>query len=200
MNMKDKRDHFNKLAATWDSLPGPPDAGEKASRFVERALHGRSGRILDVGCGTGILLPSLLARGTPAPSVIELDDALEMLRQNHRKFDGPIACRVCANALALPFRDGCFDAVLCFGVLPHLGGFRGALERLLRHVRSGGVIAVGHLMDSSTLNTFHAGLAGPVNRDTLPPAATLAEALRKLGARTACAEESPGWYFVRGEK
>lgn len=202
MDTKDShnRQFFNGLAATWDSLPGPSDANETAARFVERALEPGHSRILDVGCGTGILLPSLAARWVSRPVIIELDIALEMLLQNRRKFGGAVASCVCASALAPPFPDGCFDAVLCFGVLPHLGGCQDALGRLLHRVRPGGVIAVGHLMDSATLNSFHAGLDRPVNRDVLPPADALADVLRGLGVRTVHAEESPGWYFVRGEK
>ena len=75
-----------------------------------------------------------------------------------------------------------------------------ALRQILRVLRPGGVICVGHLMGSSELNAFHGSLEGPVAVDFLPPAAALARMLKELGAVVIEAEETSEWYFVRAEK
>lgn len=200
MDVSEKRQYFNGLAPRWDGMPAPPEAPARVAQFVARAVRPDDRWILDVGCGTGVLLPALLEAAGGAARIVETDVAELMLAENRRKFpEGPVE-RVCAEALRLPFPDGFFDAVLCFGVLPHLGAAEHALPRLLSNVKPGGILAVGHLMDSATLNAFHAGLAGPVNRDRLPPAAALAETLRCLGAAVRAAEDAPGWYFVAAER
>ncbi len=196
--MQSKRDYFNELAPAWDGIPTPPDAEEKARRFVREALHPADRIVLDLGCGTGILVPALLDHN-PA-RIVECDFAEGMLAENRRKWrDGRIG-RVCADALALPFEAESLDAVLCFGVLPHLGHAADAIQELLRCLRPGGTIAVGHLMDSEELNRFHAGLGGPVRNDRIVPARDLALLLRLLGTVPARADECPGWYFVQAEK
>lgn len=192
--MNPRREYFDNLAQQWDSLPSPPDAAERAARFVAAAADLSGGRVLDVGCGTGILREAM-----PDVRLVEMDISAAMLAENRRKRDGNGADWVCADALHPPFRAA-FDRVLCYGVLPHLGDPRCALATLLDCVRPGGAIAVGHMMSSEELNALHAGLEGPVAHDRAAPAEEIARVLESLGARVAAAEERPGWYFVRAEK
>ncbi len=195
-----KREYFNDLAARWDSLPSPPDLALKAGRFVERARVDQARRILDLGCGTGILVGELLSAHPSLIALVEADFAHAMLRENAAKHRDGRVYRVCADANAPPFPDASFDLVLCFGVLPHLGDARTALERLWRLLAPGGALAVGHLMGSDQLNAFHASLGGPVASDYLPPAPRLAQALRLLGAARVTEEEGADWYLVRAER
>jgi len=195
-----KRHYFNELAPCWDELPSPPDAAAKVRRFVQQAVAPGARRVLDVGGGTGILLPALLERCDAAAQLVELDLAESMLAESARKFSDRRVLRLCADARNLPLRGGSFDLILCFGVLPHLGEAAEALRRFLPLLRVGGVLAVGHLMGSRELNAFHASLDDPVAGDTLLPAAALAETLRGLGADGIVAEEYADWYFVRAER
>jgi malonyl-CoA O-methyltransferase len=198
--MNQKRRYFNELAPRWDTLPSPPDAADKVRRFVERALTPDARLVLDIGGGTGILLPALLERCGAAARLLELDLAEGMLAESARKFADQRVARLCADARRLPLRAASFDLVLCFGVLPHLGEVGEALRGLMHVLRAGGVLAVGHLMGSRELNTFHASLDAAVASDRLPSAEALTEILRGLGAAEIIAEEGSDWYFVRAEK
>ena len=194
------RTYFNGLAPNWDSLPSMEGAAEKVRRYVAGSAVRAPRRVLDVGCGTGILLPSVLEQIPGVECVVELDFALEMLQQNSRKFPDQRVRRVCADVMRLPAAAGSFDLVLCFGILPHLEDGQAALTELLRVLRPGGVLSVGHLAGSRELNAFHGSLAGPVSHDVLPASDILARALTDSGAVQIHTEEDPGWYFVRAEK
>jgi len=195
-----KRRHFNELASRWDQLPGETEARPRVERFVERAVRPGACRILDVGCGTGILLPYLLKTCQAATCLVELDFAEEMLRENSRKVADQRVWHVCADAQALPFRDEYFDLVLCFGVLPHLTDLHSALKEQLRVLRPSGGFSAGHIMGSQELNAFHRSLGEPICHDTLLPAESLATRLRRLGAMPVAGEEDPEWYFVQATK
>jgi ubiquinone/menaquinone biosynthesis C-methylase UbiE len=195
-----KRTYFSGLAERWDSLPAPPGAAGKVRRFLEKSLSGTARWVLDAGCGTGILLPDLLAMCPPETSIVEMDFAETMLFENVLKSADPRVSRICGDARHVPFAAGCLDLVLCFGVVPHLEDVPSALGELWRLLRAGGTFTVGHIMASRELNAFHRSLEGPVSGDELPPATVLAEMLAQLGARKTQAEEEPGWYFVRAEK
>lgn len=197
MSTNPRRTYFNELAARWEELPRPGNASAAVQRFVERAHDAHTRRILDVGCGTGVLLPALLVTHPAAECLVELDFAEEMLRENARRHRDSRLVRVCADACNLPFQDACFDLVACFGVLPHLGKAERAVHELRRVLRLGGSLSVGHPMSSAELNYFHRSLGEPVAQDTLPPAETLSAVLRATGLRVVDAEERPGWYFVR---
>jgi len=198
MGTRDKQRYFNQLAAGWDALPAVEGAPEKVRAFVRRAA-GDARSVLDVGCGTGLLLPALLET-YPDAVITELDLAEEMLRANVAKLALSRVRHVCADGARLPFADAAFDLVLCFGVLPHFEDLYGALGELVRVLRTAGVLAIGHLMGSIELNAFHRSLDSPVAGDKLPAAATLAGLLADLRLAVTAAEEAPDWYFVRGEK
>jgi len=196
-----KRDYFNGLAALWDGFPSPPDTPAKLTRFVRQAVPPTARRILDVGCGTGILLNPLRSDGAASAEVVELDSAERMLVQSRQKLDGQgNVSHVCAEAGSLPFAANSFDAILCFNALPHLEPIAAVLERMLECLHPNGVLSVGHLMGSENLNAFHASVNGPVNHDRLPTAKDLAELFGHLDAEVTCEEEAADWYFVQARR
>ena len=109
-------------------MPNQPEVATVA-RFVERCLGDSAKRILDVGCGTGILLP-YIGQDSLRREVVELDSAEAMLVENRKKAAARIATHVCADARVLPFRDASFDRVICFNALPHLAPIDAALQRI----------------------------------------------------------------------
>ncbi len=200
MSPNPKQDYFNQLAAAWDTLPAPPDSPARVRRFVERVAAPQSRRILDVGCGTGILA-RLLAEAHPAAScLVELDFALEMLREARAKHPAAPIHPLCADARSLPFPEGSFDLVVCFGVLPHLGEPATVIGELLRVLEPAGTFAVGHIMGSRELNALHHDLGGPVAEDRLPAARDLAALLSARGAAVLTVEDVPQSYLVRARK
>ncbi len=200
MPFDEKRAYFDKLAREWDSIPRPPDAPARIARFCQRGLPRAAEWILDVGSGTGLLAPHLLKNAPGSVHLVEADYSLEMLRQSRLKNEDPRIARVCADALRLPLPSGRFDAVLCFGILPHLGDPGESLPELWRLLRPSGVLTVGHLMGSTSLNELHRDIGGVVADDHLPPADHLARLLRDLGAASVDAEDSSEGYFVRAKK
>jgi ubiquinone/menaquinone biosynthesis C-methylase UbiE len=199
--MTPKRDYFNGLAELWDGFQSPPDTATKLSRFVSLAVPPTARRILDVGCGTGILLEPLRSSGVQPSLIVELDSAQRMLVRNRQKLTGeqPVS-HICGDAGRLPFPDGCFDAILCFNALPHLEPIADVLERMVDCLLPSGVLSVGHLANSENLNAFHASLDGPVSHDRLPKAAELAGLIRGMNAEVVREEEAADWYLVQARK
>lgn len=179
-------------------MPSPPDAAARVARFVQAALEPGARRILDAGCGTGILLPEL-RRLAPESTVVEMDVAEKMLAENRRKHRAATIAHVCADACRPPF-PGAFDAVLCFGVIPHLEPIEDALRVLLDCLRPGGLLSVGHLMGSGPLNALHATLSPVVAGDRLPAAEDMAKLLSAYGAEVVRQEDAPGGYLVQARK
>ena len=195
-----KRQYFNDLAARWDLLPAEADTPQRVRAYVERSRHPGPGRILDVGCGTGILLPHLLELYPGVRLIVEMDYAEEMLIENARKFPDSRVLHLRADIAFTPFVVPTFDLILCFCALPHFGDPAPVLKGLVEALRPGGVITIGHLADSRAVNEFHGGLDAPVKNDRLPPAQELATLLGEAGATVLIAEEEKDWFFVRGGK
>lgn len=197
---EDKREFFDRIAAQWDSFGGPPDAAEKQREFTKIATEHRPTRILDAGCGTGVLVPHLREL-CPEAAIVEQDLSPEMLAVNRSKHGDDSGVAYCCGELetaSLPPES--FDTVVFFNVLPHFSSTERAIQRAKELLSMPGRLAVGHLMDSNELNAFHAGVEGPVHHDVLPRAQVLAVLLRAAGMNVLRAEERPGWYLVLAEK
>ncbi|HEX2254615.1 MAG TPA: class I SAM-dependent methyltransferase [Thermoanaerobaculia bacterium] len=87
-----------------------------------------AGRVLDAGCGTGILLERLGPRG------LGVDLSLGMLLAARRR-GGAVAE---GDALALPFADGSFDLVFARALLHHLPRPAAGVAEIARVLRPGG--------------------------------------------------------------
>jgi SAM-dependent methyltransferase len=91
--------------------------------------------VLDVGCGEGQV--SRLARSIGAEVVIGIDPTWNQIRVAAERGGGPAYAQ--AGADALPFPDGCFDAVVACLVFEHIRGVDAAIVEVARVLRPGGV-------------------------------------------------------------
>lgn len=108
-------------------------------RAVDLALEKAPRRILDLATGTGDLALMLKERA-PGAEVVGADFAPPMLAIARRKAEarGPEVRFLEADALALPFPDGAFDAVtIAFG-FRNFADYEKALRELYRVLAPGG--------------------------------------------------------------
>jgi ubiquinone/menaquinone biosynthesis C-methylase UbiE len=122
------------IPALYDRYLGPLIFEPYAQDLAERVVRFAPQRLLETAAGTGIVTRAM-ARALPATAAITATDL------NQAMIDHAAAQTTAdnvtwrqADALALPFADGAFDAVVCqFGVMffPDKGaGFREALRVL----------------------------------------------------------------------
>ena len=104
-------------------------------RKAARLVHARTPeRILDLATGSGDLALTL-RRACPGATVIGADFCVPMLQEAHRK---GVPNLVAADALALPFAAGSFDAVTVAFGLRNMASYPGALREMRRVLRTGG--------------------------------------------------------------
>ena len=106
-------------------------------RFVEGCLHSGD-RVMDVGCGPGRGTMYLVHEQMDAFAVDLSSESIALARRR-----APEARFICASNLALPFRDGSFDAVVSDGVIHHTPDPRRSFAENARLVRDGGYMYVG---------------------------------------------------------
>ena len=132
---------YDGLADWYDQEIGGLEVTPTAVTTLVRLVGAGRGTCLDLGCGTGVAIPALLERGW---RVVGVDLSGDQLRLARQRTEGPDAWLVAADAAALPFADGAFDAVV--SVLTHtdLDDPERAFAEAARVVRRGGrVVYVG---------------------------------------------------------
>lgn len=117
----------------------PEDIAERAARHVE------GGRLLDAGCGTGLIGHALRNQSFPGHLVgIDVSLASLQLAADAGIYDG-----VSQGDLQqqLPFADESFEAVVCGGVLTYVPDTERTIREFLRVVVSGGAVVFSQRTD-----------------------------------------------------
>jgi SAM-dependent methyltransferase len=103
-------------------------------------------RVLEVGCGSGVVLRDMARKVAPSGVAVGLDLSLALLevarRLAERERLGSLVDLCEGDARWLPFGDGEFDAVLAVTTLVHLPDAERAVAELVRVVRPGGRVGV----------------------------------------------------------
>jgi len=106
-------------------------------------LGGMRGRLLEAGCGPGIMMPELVAMGFETHGV---DVSREMIRRARQRMKGHPLEKRCSFAVGdveeLDLPDAAYDAVLCMGVLEYLPRYSLALGEISRVLKPGGVAVI----------------------------------------------------------
>lgn len=137
--------------AWWQTREGPV-AGLHAMNparagYFEKALsRGRESlqgmHVLDVGCGGGILAEELARRGADVTGIDMSVSSLAAANRHASAMSPRLAVRYAAcDALALPFADASFDAIVSSDFLEHVPDLGRCVREMARVLRPGGVLA-----------------------------------------------------------
>ncbi|ASJ11232.1 ubiquinone biosynthesis protein UbiE [Thermococcus sp. P6] len=143
-------EYFNRIARRYDDW-----YGTKTGSYVDRTekwlvfsmLRSRSGRALDLGCGTGNYTLELKRRGF---EVIGLDASEGMLSVARSK---GLNC-IKGDARDLPFPDGSFNLVLSVTMFEFIHEPEEVVEEIWRVLKPGGEVLIGTMNGRSAWFLF----------------------------------------------
>lgn len=130
---------YGKLAADYDrrwSFYIQATLGETLRRFELRPGE----HVLDVGCGTGVLLEALAA-SVPVAQLSGADPSPEMLEIAGKRLGGAVLLKQ-SHAESLPFPDQAFDLVVSTNAFHYFRKPLGALGEMARVLRPRGRIVI----------------------------------------------------------
>jgi 2-polyprenyl-6-hydroxyphenyl methylase / 3-demethylubiquinone-9 3-methyltransferase len=117
-------DKFSALAATWWDPHGPMhtlhSVNPLRTGFIARSCELRGSRVIDIGCGGGVLAESLARLGAQVTG-IDLSEQLLGIARSHARGAGlPIDYRYISAEQLAEDEPGTFDIVTCLEVLEHV--------------------------------------------------------------------------------
>jgi len=191
--------YFDQLAPTWDEEVSSERL--KCLGNIVKELGIKPGYyVLDIGSGTGVLLPFLIAELGSEGKIVALDFSAEMLGQAQAKNFPPIVEFARADVLAIPLADNSMDLAICNSVFPHFNDKAGALKEIARVLRNNGRMVICHTMSRKMLNQLHQSVGGIVANDLLPHEFQLRRLIKQVGLKITHFEDSPARYLVIAEK
>jgi ubiquinone/menaquinone biosynthesis C-methylase UbiE len=198
--LDDRKTFFDSHAAGWDEMLTMDGRMQKFARVVEWFGIREGESVLDVGTGTGILLPFLRNAIGHTGTLVAMDFSLNMLMQaNSRRSENGVAF-INAGVGAIPLKSEQFVKVTCFSAFPHFPDKQRALTEMVRVLRKGGTVWIAHLQSIEELAALHGKAGGPVHRDHLPDCTTMEQLMSNAGLTDIQIVSEPGKYLARGRK
>lgn len=186
-------DFFDQAAAGWDAQLVRNEA--VIGQILDNAGIRPGVSVLDVACGTGVLIPDYLERG--AAQVTAIDIAPEMVRIAREKFPQENVRFVCGDAETAPLGEG-FDAIVIYNAFPHFPDPERLVARLAALLAPGGRLTVAHGSSRADIDAHHHGAASRVSNGLMEAEALAAIFARYLRVTDVISTDE--MYQVVGEK
>jgi ubiquinone/menaquinone biosynthesis C-methylase UbiE len=195
------KEYFDKAASTWDEKFLTPSLSSFLEKIVPQFGIEAGQKVLDVGTGTGVLIPSLIKAVGPSGSVTAIDISEKMVQTCNRKHSHikNVSIKV-GNIEEDAFQPETFDAVVCFGVFPHLENKEKALRNMNNALKPGGKLVIAHALSSEELKAHHKKVSTHVAHDVLPEKAEMTQLLEQTGFAEISIKDEPGVYLCIANK
>lgn len=195
------KDYFDKAAETWDERFCTPNLSQFLEKLVSQFGIEAGQKVLDVGTGTGVLVPYLTEAVGPDGSVTAIDFSEKMAKvcaQKHshlKNFNVTVG-----NIEEATFPPESFDVVVCFGVFPHLENKEKVLQNIRNMLKQGGKLVVAHALSSKELKVHHKKVSANMAHAMLPETADMKKLLEQMGFTRISIKDEPGCYLCVARK
>ena len=141
---------FDSLAETWDEHLVIDE--EIIRKILDNAGVKEGDRILDVACGTGVLIPFYLERG--ASFVTAIDISPRMCEIAGKKNENEKVKIICDDVLLHPFGER-YDRIVIYNAFPHFDDPEGLIRILSDLLKENGTLTVAHGMSREKVLLHH---------------------------------------------
>ena len=153
---------FNKLAPTWDNSNNDISNIED----IITSLGIKEGdKILDIGCGTGIITSILSIKCKR--KVLGIDISNKMIEIANSKNKNEFVNFKCIDFYK--YRGSDYDYIVCFNAYPHFVKQKLFIKKTYELLNDKGKLAIIFDNDSSTTNSFHNNINSKISRNILSP-------------------------------
>ncbi|WP_424243974.1 demethylmenaquinone methyltransferase/2-methoxy-6-polyprenyl-1 [Elusimicrobium posterum] len=185
---------FDACASDWDAKLRPGEL-DIVAQIIEKIGVKLGDKIIDIGCGTGILYP-FVSKYQPA-QILSIDLSSNMLKEFKQKH--PEAELMKADFEKINLDENSFDKIIAFNVFPHFQDRAAVFNNAYKFLKTGGTFTICHSMTREELALVHAKREA-VKNDKLPSAEEMRRLYETAGFKEVTVEEKAPGFFARGVK
>lgn len=173
MDKKEIAAFFDSFADSWDD--DMVKVQWKIDKILDIAEVCEDKHILDVACGTGILIPDYTDRKVRKCVAVDISQNMINIAKNKFREHKNVEF-ICADAEVFGFGEK-FDCIVIYNAFPHFANRNLLFENLHNHLNENGRITIAHGMSRSDLIKHHSGKAERIS-SILPEADELSETMK----------------------
>lgn len=176
---KEELEFFDRISRTWDEdeIRSTP---ERVNSILNKVGLDRGQKILDLGTGTGVLIPYLSAAVGETGTVKGIDLSTGMLEKAISKYGRLGNVTFERSDIEAEELDGEYDLIFLYCVYPHLHNPEKTLRLLAdKNLRKDGRIIIAFPSDETLINNIHK--EKKAESDILPPAYLLCRQIKDWG-------------------
>lgn len=173
-----QKQFFNSMAHRWDVFCHHDL--EKINYILNLLNIQEGAKILDVGTGTGILIPYLIDRAGERGEITAVDFSEKMIEiaQQKNKYDN--VTFICEDVLEVDLPNNYYDFTICYSVFPHFRKKKSAIRTIGTYLKDGGRFVICHSQSREKINSVHKRVSGAVADDYLPEMSAINEYFKEL--------------------
>ncbi len=162
-----RREFFNSMAEKWDTVC-IHDAN-KIEAILDMVGINQGANVLDIGTGTGVLLPYLQKRIGENGHITAIDIAEGMLKIARTKYNASNITFIHGDFIQENLTEDSFDIIICYSVFPHFDNKQIAVSKMARLLKDGGICAICHSQSRDDINKIHQNSSNTaISEDLLP--------------------------------
>lgn len=195
----DNREYFNSIAEKWDQIVFHDE--NKIQKIIEMMDIKIGDNVLDVGTGTGILIPFIMARIQRTGSITAVDISEKMIEVAANKYGHYDNVKFIVDDVInadLPLHY--YDIVVCYSMFPHFENKQKAVDRLSLLIKQGGRLAICHSQSRESINSLHKNADDAVKNDSLPNMECMKNYFNMAGLTVVCEADNSDMFVIIGEK
>lgn len=163
MDKKKIREFFNEWASKWDADMVKDD--EIMNIILDNAEITKDKDVLDVACGTGVMIDYYLNREVGSIMGIDLSD--KMCEIASEKFKNNKNVLIICEDVEEYKSDEKYDAIIVYNSFPHFPDPEHLISHLSSLLKKGGMLTVAHSMSRDRINSHHSNVSYEIKRDLI---------------------------------
>jgi len=184
-----QQDSFDKIYQVFEP-PLPEGVPERLEKIVAHGKITRGDTVLDVGSGTGILIPIIRKYRPGSIHACDLSDAmLAQLKKNY-----PYVKTIMADVRDLDFPEGSIDAVFINACYPNIVDKAVAFSNISRMMKANGRIVISHPLGKAFILSLKKGAPFPL--DEFPEEPEAGALLKPFGFEIETFIDEPMIYIL----
>ncbi len=196
---KNHKEFFDKYAETWDEITFHDP--KKLIRILSVLDLKLGQKVLDVGSGTGVMIPYLFNYVKESGSIVAIDFSENMIMISKRKH--PIEkfpnLKFKVQDINNFSMNRDYDAILCYSCFPHFQYKDQTISHLIKGLKKQGKLMIAHSDSREKINNIHINAKSKIiHHDSLPTIEKISSLMEKSGLKVIETLDNNEMFYIIG--